>query len=1162
MTTLTSLIQALQLKAGGPNSHLAQPLSDAQYSDGFDSISQGAGWSTYQNFIIPQLEEVLIPLLRSRDRISVLEVGPGPKSVLGYLPGPQRLKIARYTAFESNDLFATRLESWLGQAPQSSSPLPALETSPIIHRSPSLLDGNTTRSTALEEKQEEKFDLILFCHSMYGMRPQRKYIEKALEMLVPLPTRGLVVVFHREETLDIHGLVCHRTASFPEAFLSIEDEDKTLDNFAAFVTGFSIQDGTAMSQAIQSEWRQVCRDLGRHDNMSHQGKLMYNTPEVMKAFTKHAVALPELIERVPTVESRKAAQRWEEGLHHQPAAIVRPTEIQHIQECVRWAVEQNVGLTILYGDHGRQDVSPGVVALDMSAFDQVEIIPPAEETHEDPGYLGDFGSLVIAGAGCTAGDINNKTKKSGLTVPLGPRNRNGAGQWLQGGIGPLARQYGLSCDAIIGAVLVPVDSAGEVLYIGHVPSQHRPAGAVRPDNKADLLWAIQGAGTNFGIVLSLTFRAYAAPGCSIRNWTVPLSKIPEEAASMLREFDVATKALPWNFSADAHVCGDVERPHLGVSLYEVFTIAEIDAGKPSSMHQLLGPENNLRILDGVGLLSSETYMSDIRSGHRLAAKNSTFERCIFLNDIMSPNIARVLLTAVETRPSQDCYLRLLQGGGSVHNAGASTTAFGCRDWDFACVVTGAWPRDVRWVYRVVEELLPLSTGAYGASLGPDPRDAALAMKAFGPNRPRLARLKRAMDPHNVLAYTCPLLNKVPREPKLLVLVTGEGGADTDHCAGLWACVFNRKRNLKAHVARISDAMMRGYADASGADLNRLLHDRACQEQHRLALSEFFETQLRKHPQLRENHFMNTVYEAANLEVDVLLITGIEDEAPVATLSHLVSGSRVVEVRIQASREARDIRPAESNRGRPTFVFDSDTTGEYKMRIEPFAIRNLLPYVNDKLQRLARMVRTVPDFPRLGVVYRDVLGIAQQTGGLELCTSLLESHFALGGDWAKVDTIVAREPSGSVIAAALAGRVGVPLVLIREEGKQPPPTVSVDKPPPLYPSSSPPAVSASAESSDNNIARKEREKKSKPGRIEMGRDAVARGASVLVVHNVLASGRCLCAVLELLTREAGIDQAGVSVLVVAEVSTRRGRELLRQRGFGGVRVQSLLVLGDS
>ena len=62
-----------------------------------------------------------------------------------------------------------------------------------------------------------------------------------------------------------------------------------------------------------------------------------------------------------------------------------------------------------------------------------------------------------------------------------------------------------------------------------------------------------------------------------------------------------------------------------------------------------------------------------------------------------------------------------------------------------------------------------------ADPGPDPRDAALASKAFGPNRPRLARLKYSWDARNVLAYACPL-SKAPIEQKLIILVTGESGA--------------------------------------------------------------------------------------------------------------------------------------------------------------------------------------------------------------------------------------------------------------------------------------------------------------------------------------------------------------------------------------------------
>ena len=59
-------------------------------------------------------------------------------------------------------------------------------------------------------------------------------------------------------------------------------------------------------------------------------------------------------------------------------------------------------------------------------------------------------------------------------------------------------------------------ASAEVVTVGGVPSQHRPAGAVRL-SETDPLWAIKGAGTNFGIVISVTFKACAAPTYSVRN---------------------------------------------------------------------------------------------------------------------------------------------------------------------------------------------------------------------------------------------------------------------------------------------------------------------------------------------------------------------------------------------------------------------------------------------------------------------------------------------------------------------------------------------------------------------------------------------------------------------------------------------------------------------
>lgn len=186
-----------------------------------------------------------------------------------------------------------------------------------------------------------------------------------------------------------------------------------------------------------------------------------------------------------------------------------------------------------------------------------------------------------------------------------------------------------------------------------------------------------------------------------------------------------------------------------------------------------------------------------------------------------------------------------------------------------------------------------------------------------------------------------------------------------------------------------------------------------------------------------------------------------------------------------------------------------------------------------------MVRVVPDFPRPGIEFRHVLNISQQPGGLALCASLLRTHFI--GDWAKVDAVACCEAGGFVYAPALAALVGVPLVLIREAGKLPPPTVSIMK-------------HRSHISTWTSNDSRERS-------IEMDRGLVYKGASVVVVDDVFATGRTLLAVLRLLG-EAGVDAKDISVMAVAEFPVHRGRKLLRQHGFGAVNLQSLLVYGGA
>ncbi|KAI0812081.1 hypothetical protein GGR55DRAFT_703960 [Xylaria sp. FL0064] len=1154
MATLECLKRALQEKAKGTTT---QPLSDAEYRLGFDILARGS--DAYEYFITPQLRQVLTPLFLSRTQISVLEIGPGPKSILRSLPVLMKQKIKHYEAFEPNGIHASSLERHIDNPSEPKLSLPHLEADPKIHRLPFTLDSQIDDGPGTTSDRGSGYDLILFCHSMYGMEPHHEYIQHALNMLNEEREGNMVVVFHRYGALDLTGLVCHQAATFPDGIVRVANDDQVLDQFASFIAGFSVK-SLDIDEIVRSDWRDVCRTLGRPEAGSSTTR-WFSAPEVMMAFTKHATALAELNEHVPLSKGNKTIMvKNPEARLRSAAAIVRPTKIEHIQYCVRWALKHRTGLTVLGGGHSSHCFWPSVVSIDMSAFNQMKIFAIAgNQPHR-------ISFLMFVGAGCKTGDVISKTKAAGLTVPLGARPSVGAGLWLQGGIGHLARLYGLACDAIVGAVLVSVNSS-QILLVGQVPVEHQPVGAVRPENEADeadLLWAIKGAGTNFGIVIGVTFKTFASQNFLTRKAVFQLEN-SRDARSKLKSFDKSTKGLPRDSSADAYLYWEAGSLRLGVTMFDSAPEGGRELTAKLSQNTLsLGPLKDPKFVDCVGLFEEEMYMSGMHGGHG-GGKTSAFKRCLFLRDIGSKTVASILVAAIKFRPSPRCYIHLLQGGGAVSDVSADATAFGCRDWDFACVITGVWPCNedgaetalevMQWVYDVVRVLLPLSTGAYGADLGPDPRDASLAAKAFGPNRSRLVRIKSKLDSHKVLAYACPLPEAL-KEPKFIILTTGKSCAGKDYCANIWAEMCRALTIFTVRVVSISDEAKRAYAAISGADLYRLLNDRAYKEKHRSKLTAFFEEQVHQRPEIRTEHFLSVVRSAAN--VDVLFITGMRDEAPVATLSHLVPSSRLIDIQVQADERIRRMRywgqgrvcdndndgekeseddEKDSNYS-PSFIFMNNKTGD--KQIKKFARKNLFPYFDGILERLTNdMVRVTPNFPRQGINFRHVLEISQQPGGLRTCVDLFRDRYK--GNWDAVGAVVGCEAGGFIFAAPLAIRNNIPMTLIRQAGKLPPPTISV--------ATGPSNISYSL---SNNLKEK---------KIEMGRDAVPKGCQIVVVDDVLATGETLCAVLQLLFM-AGVEAKHITVMVIAEFPVHGGRHMLRERGFGKVAIQSLLVYGDA
>ncbi|KAJ0365636.1 hypothetical protein COL26b_011972 [Colletotrichum chrysophilum] len=200
MATLDHMKRALRQQAKSDDALASQPLSDEQYSAGFKFFVQCS--TAYEDFILPQLIQLLALILKSRLRVSVLEIGPGPESVLGRLPLKIRQNITRYSALESNSIFASHLEEWLKSAYEYGLPRPCLE--------------------------------------------------------MDQPGNGTAILFHRDGPLLLQGLVLYQVATFPTGIVRVENSDDSLDRLIPFIAGYVPQ-----TTATQLQWRNICRSLGR-----------------------------------------------------------------------------------------------------------------------------------------------------------------------------------------------------------------------------------------------------------------------------------------------------------------------------------------------------------------------------------------------------------------------------------------------------------------------------------------------------------------------------------------------------------------------------------------------------------------------------------------------------------------------------------------------------------------------------------------------------------------------------------------------------------------------------------------------------------------------------------------------------------------------------------
>jgi adenine phosphoribosyltransferase len=164
-----------------------------------------------------------------------------------------------------------------------------------------------------------------------------------------------------------------------------------------------------------------------------------------------------------------------------------------------------------------------------------------------------------------------------------------------------------------------------------------------------------------------------------------------------------------------------------------------------------------------------------------------------------------------------------------------------------------------------------------------------------------------------------------------------------------------------------------------------------------------------------------------------------------------------------------------------------------------------------MHNLAKLIRDVPDFPRPGVMFRDVSPLLASADGFARCIEALAAPWRDSG----VQVIGAVEARGFIFGAALALHLRAGFVPLRKPGKLPPPVQAVDY-----------------------------QLEYGKDRLELRRDVLAPAQRVLLVDDVLATGGTLCAAAKLV---AGAGATLLGAAVVIELDALGGRSRWGERG---------------
>ncbi|HEU5431445.1 MAG TPA: FAD-binding oxidoreductase, partial [Thermomicrobiales bacterium] len=409
-------------------------------------------------------------------------------------------------------------------------------------------------------------------------------------------------------------------------------------------------------------------------------------------------------------------------IDRRPALIVRCSGAADVVEAVNFARDNRLPLSVRGGGHNvaGNAVCDGGLMIDLSLMRGVQVDPEAGIAH--------------AQGGVTWGDLDRETQLFGLATPGGVVSTTGiAGLTLHGGMGHLRRKYGLSLDNLLAVDIVTADG-----QLRHASAEENP----------DLFWAARGAGSNFGVVTSFTFRLHPV-GPTVMLCAVMYAL--DDGPAVLRRWRDYIATTPDEFTPLAVFWSVPEGFPPGLVGRPIVILAGVSAGPVDAGERIAQPLRELAtpVLDMSGPMpyaAIQSAFDPFFPKGLLQYWKSTYV------DALSDDLLDALCDLAATRPSPKTTMDIWPQGGAVGRVRADATAFGPRP-PFMVAFESTWtdPADneanIAWARGAWASMRRFDArGIYLNFPGFGEEKEDLVRAAYGANYPRLQALKSRYDP--------------------------------------------------------------------------------------------------------------------------------------------------------------------------------------------------------------------------------------------------------------------------------------------------------------------------------------------------------------------------------------------------------------------------------